>query len=235
MPTQKTLKRRVRTRMAKTGESYTAARRQLLAKADAARAGATEAGPPAEAAEATEAGRASVSDTALRRATGRGHDEWFAILDGWAADQHSHTEIARWLHETHGVPGWWTQTITVDYERARGLRARHEMADGFSVGATRTIAVSADRCLAAFTDPRIRGRWLPGPTLRQRPTRAARTARFDWADPPSRVVVYVEPKGDRKATVAVQHEQLPDAASGDRLKVAWRGWLGELKAVLEGA
>ncbi|MBA3587552.1 MAG: hypothetical protein H0W41_07935 [Chloroflexi bacterium] len=34
MTTQKTLKRRVRARAAKTGESYTAARAQLLRKAD---------------------------------------------------------------------------------------------------------------------------------------------------------------------------------------------------------
>ncbi len=35
MTQQKTFKRRVRARMAKTGESYTAARRQLLADAAA--------------------------------------------------------------------------------------------------------------------------------------------------------------------------------------------------------
>ena len=34
MTTQKTFKHRVRDRMAKTGESYTAARRQLIAKGD---------------------------------------------------------------------------------------------------------------------------------------------------------------------------------------------------------
>ena len=34
MPTQKTFKTRVRTRMSKTGESYTTARQQLLRKAD---------------------------------------------------------------------------------------------------------------------------------------------------------------------------------------------------------
>ena len=40
--------------------------------------------------------------------------EWFALLDAWGATGHSHTEIARWLHETHGVPGWWSQNITVE-------------------------------------------------------------------------------------------------------------------------
>jgi hypothetical protein len=33
--------------------------------------------------------------------------------------------------------------------------------------------------------------------------------------------------------VAVQHEQLPDAESAERLKGAWREWLGGLKRLLE--
>ena len=54
--------------------------------------------------------------------TGRSHAEWFALLDAWGATEHTHTEIARWLSETQGIPGWWTQNITVNYERARGMR-----------------------------------------------------------------------------------------------------------------
>ena len=71
--------------------------------------------------------------------------------------------------------------------------------------------------------------------MRQRPTRAARTARFDWADPPSRVIVGVTPKGTDKTLVYVTHEQLPDAESGERLKGASRGWLLALKGVVERA
>ena len=48
------------------------------------------------------------------------------MLDGWEAASRSHTEIARWLREEHGVDGWYSQSITVGYERARGLRAPGE-------------------------------------------------------------------------------------------------------------
>ena len=58
----------------------------------------------------------------MRNATGKGHGEWFGLLDAWGATDHSHTEIARWLNAEHGVPGWWSQNITVNYERARGMR-----------------------------------------------------------------------------------------------------------------
>jgi len=227
MPTQKTFKRRIRARMTKTGESYTAARRQLLHKViDPASHDADE--PTAEPRDAF-----VVSDDAMLRATGRGHAEWFSLLDAWGATDHGHTEIARWLGETHDVPGWWTQNITVAYERARGMRARHQMSDGYSVSVTRTVGVDAARALEAFTSASLRGRWLPGASMRQRSTHAALSARFDWSDPPSRVVVTVVVKSDDKVVVAVTHERVPDAASAERLKAAWREWLSALKALLE--
>ena len=98
---------------------------------------------------------------------------------------------------------------------------------------TRTIAVDAERALAAFTSPTLRRRWLPGVQMRQRPTRAALSARFDWSDPSSRMLVTVLRKGADKAVVAVGHERLPDAEAAERLKAAWREWLGVLKALLE--
>ena len=236
MPTQKIFKQRVRARMTKTGESYTAARRQLLQKTTDAADPAEDAGTTADATptEQPDAGVFVVADEAMQRATGKVHNEWFALLDAWGATTHTHTEIARWLSEAHGVPPWWTQSVTVSYERARGMRARHQMRDGFSVSATKTIATTPERALRAFTDARTRKRWLPTADMRQRPTRAAMAARFDWSDPPSRVVAGVAAKGADKTLVFVTHEQIPDAESGERLKRAWRESLVALKALLEG-
>ena len=233
MPTQKVFKQRVRARMAKTGEAYTTARHQLLR--NASDPDASPAAPVSLTAERTNpipSDAMLVADEAMIRATGRGHAEWFAILDAWGAVDHTHTEIARWLGETHGTPGWWTQNVTVAYERARGLRAPHQMADGFAVSVTRTVDIPPELALRAFTDETLRAGWLPVP-MRQRPTRARNTARFDWDEPPSRVVVSLVPKGEARTTIAVAHEQLPDAAAGERLKSSWRAWLAALKTVLE--
>src|SRR5688500_3822478 len=117
MTRQRTFKRRVRERMAKTGESYTAARRVLIADGDRPDAVA-EFEPP-------------VSGEKLVESTGRGWDEWLAILDEWGAIGRTHTEIARWLREERGVDGWYSQSIAVGYERARGIRAPGERSDGF--------------------------------------------------------------------------------------------------------
>ena len=251
MPTQKVFKQRVRARMTKTGESYTAARRQLLKKAsdpqpETSPEGATTPATTATASPIAEADAASastppasippdarlVADAAMVRATGKSHAEWFAILDAWGATDHTHTEIARWLNETHGAPGWWIQNITVSYERARGMRARHQMADGFSISVTRTINATPERALAAFTDETVRATWQTAP-MRRRPTRARNVARFDWDEPPSRVVVSLAPKADGRTAITVGHEKLPDAATGEQFKARWREWLATLKTTLE--
>jgi uncharacterized protein YndB with AHSA1/START domain len=228
MPTQKIFKQRVRTRMTKTGESYTAARRQLLRKAEEPAAAA-----PGQPGSEIPVDALLVADASMRRGTGKGHAAWFALLDAWGATDHNHTEIATWLREGQGVPGWWAQNITVSYERVRGMRAVHQQRNGYTISVTRTVSSDPDRALAAFTDTTVRNRWLPDAEMRRRPTRAVLTARFDWYDPKSKVVVSIVPKDDGKALVAVGHEQIPDAESAERLKTAWRGWLGELKAVLE--
>ena len=87
--------------------------------------------------------------------------------------------------------------------------------------------------LGGVHGPGRRRRWLTGPPMRQRPTRAATTARFDWADPKAIVIVAIVPKTPAKSVVTVTTERLPDAASVERLRAEWRTWLGQLKALLE--
>lgn len=107
MTTQKTFKRRVRARSAKTGESYTAARAQVLRKTDAPKsASAPEPAPDSMA-------LTGMSDEAMRSRSGRTIGEWLEILDAWDASKRKHPEIACWLVAEHGIGGWWAQSVTV--------------------------------------------------------------------------------------------------------------------------
>ena len=222
MTKQNTFKRRVRERMAKTGESYTAARRMLIAQGDHPDHPIAEFEPP-------------VAEEKVVEATGRGWQDWFNVLDDWGAASRSHTEIARWLREEQGVDGWYSQSITVGYERARGLRAPGERPDGFAVSATKTVAVPVERLFEAFEDTALRERWLPGADLRVRTATAPRTARYDWEDGSTRVIVGFDEMGEAKSRVAVSHERLPDADAADEMKTWWRERLAALKPLLEGA
>jgi hypothetical protein len=63
-----------------------------------------------------------ISEDSVRRRTGKGWDEWLAILDDWGAADKGHTESAKHLRDAHGVSPWWAQAVTVRYEYERGLR-----------------------------------------------------------------------------------------------------------------
>lgn len=186
---------------------------------------------------ATEASRARslrTSATAVKGATGRDYDEWSALLDAWGATDRTHGEIAAWLMDDHGIGNWWAQTITVDYEQARGMRPPGGGRDGrFEVGASKTVSVPVARLFAAFVDPAVRERWLPGAPLRERTSLPDRSARFDWEDGDTRVVVGFTAKGEGKSQAALVHERLPDAETAEERKAYWRERLAELKAMLE--
>lgn len=219
MTEHKSFKRLVRARMEKTGESYTAARAVLLA---------------AEEPEPDGTVVLTLSDEAIRRRTGRGWETWFDLLDAWDATERRHAEVARWLADEHGLDGWSAQSVTVSYERARGLRAVGQRPHGFSVTASRTVAVDVDRLYDAVVDPAQRAGWLPDAQLRERTATRPRSARFDWGDGTSRVVMGFVAKGDAKSAVALEHERLADAAAAQQMKAYWRERLGVLKQRLEG-
>lgn len=171
----------------------------------------------------------------LRRATGRGREEWFALLDEWGAAGRPFREIADWMIGEHGISHWWAQKLIVEYEQARGLRPPGVRPDGtFSVGASKTVGVEVDRLFMAFTDDELRERWLPGATMHVRESSPGRRLRCDWEDSTSRVEVDFTAQGAGKSHVVVQHDRLPDAASADRQKTFWRERLTALKTLLEG-
>ena len=174
-----------------------------------------------------------MSDAAIQKSTGKTWDEWFPILDAWGARERTHTEIARYVSEEHGVPGWWSQSVTVAYEQARGMRLKYERPDGFSVTASKTIAVSVEVLYDAFVDDVRRKEWLTDGWMSLRTAQPGRTARFDWEDGSTRVNVGFTEKGPSKSSVAVAHERLPDADEAETAKARWKARLIELKALLE--
>jgi hypothetical protein len=220
MTRQRSFKRLVRSRMEKTGESYTAARANLLT--------ATE---PAVA----EQPRLATSDEEIRRRTGRGWEEWFDLLDEWGAAERPHREIARWVAEQQGIHplAWNAQAVVGGYELARGLRVVGEFPDGFRVSVSKTVAVPVERLFDAFVDDALRERWLPGGDLRERTATRPRSARFDWGDGATRVHVTFAAKDDAKSTVSIQHIRLADAAEAERTRALWRERVATLKEVLE--
>src|SRR4249920_2755562 len=105
MPTHKDLKRLVRGRMQKTGESYTAARAQLTKTKPA-----VSNGPP-RVPERDYAKVAGMSDAAVKAKTGCTWKKWVDHLDHAKAYEWPHGKIVAHLYEKHEVPGWWAQMV----------------------------------------------------------------------------------------------------------------------------
>ncbi len=225
MTRQKSFKERIRARMEKTGESYVTARRRLIekAEADARRRSTPQTISPTR-----------TNDDAVLKNTGRGWDEWFALLDEWGAKKRKHGEIARWLVDTHGVHGWWAQHVTVAYEQARGIRAPGQRADGtYGVSASKTVDASVDALFHAFEDEDMRARWLGDFDVTIRTARPGQSITAAWEDGSTRLSIGFTAKGENKSQVALAHERVADARQADELKAFWREGLNELKKLLE--
>ena len=220
MTRQKSFKRLVRTRMEKTGESYTAARAVLLA----AVASASSEPPPLIA-----------SDAKIRERTGLGWEEWFDRLDEFGAADLSHRDIARWVAQQLDIEPlvWEAQAVTYSYERARGKRVIGQRTDGFTITASKTVAVPVDQLYDAFVDERLRQQWLPDGELRERTATKPKSARFDWGAGETRVHVVFDAKADARSTASLQHSRLVDADRADQMKAYWRERLTSLRSQLE--
>lgn len=211
MTQQASFKRRIRERMAKTGERYAAARRSLLAQVPKDR-------------RRTWASEPEASDEAVRKATGKSWDDWCDLIDAWPERSTDHTDIATYLRDTVGLDGWWSQQVTGGYERITGLRLPYERPDGtFTAGKTKTVAVDAVSLREMLLDDVQRDHLFPGQTheLRSRPdVKALRVAIG-----PGVAQFGLTPKADGRTSVSVQHAKLPTYDLVQEWKFYWEEWL----------
>ena len=227
MPKAKDLKRLVRARMQKTGESYTAARAQLLSKAPPSHGRQTESTSAPDYAKL-----AAMSNAVISKKTGKDWTQWVEALDWHNAARLSHRQIADIVSKEFGVPDWWTQAVTVGYERIKGIRAIGQRRDGsYEATKSRTFAVPVKKLFDAWAKAPVRKRWLAEPGITVRSATSPRAMRIVWSDA-TVVVLNFSTKGTSKSAVAVQHGKLPDKATATRMKQYWSDRLDALNEVL---
>jgi hypothetical protein len=219
MTTDKDRKRRIRARMEKTGESYTAARSQVLR---------TRPHPiPDNYIEL-----AGMSDAAVAAKTGKTWKQWVRTLDDLGAMEMKHKDIAKWVHDTTGLD-WWSQMVTVGYERIRGIRERGQRLSGtYEASKSKTLPVSAAEAFNAFANARQRKRWLDV-DLVVRKAAAPKSVRITWPDG-SNVEVWITAKGASRAAVAIQHGKLASQSAAADSKAFWTERLEALAELFAG-
>ena len=175
---------------------------------------------------------APFSDAAVKAKTGRDWAEWCALLDGRNAAALAHAEIVRIVWPLHDGGGWWSQAVTVGYERLRGKRETFGRSDGgFSASASKTVALDRERVCEWIGSATQRRRWAPA-GLKAVASTSARMLRFTGADG-SRIGVYLEPKDDRRTIVAVEVAKLADAKAVAAAKAIWKPALEKLHRLVE--
>lgn len=197
----------------------------------------------------------SIRDEKVATATGKRWEQWFRILDRWKAIDKGHKETARHLHAAYGLSAWWSQTVTIEHERARGVRETMQRTSGtFATDVTRTIDCGIRKAFAAWRDPAHLSAWFTkkaeqdfraggrysnadgdrGTFLAVEPPRRIR---FTWENPNhhtgSVVEVRFARKEDGRTVVRLTHARLGTKAEAEDLRGAWSWAMDSLKSYLE--
>jgi hypothetical protein len=136
------------------------------------------------------------------------------------------------VHTAYKVKDWWTQMVTVGYERIKGLRAIGQRRDGgFEANKSKTLNASASAVFKAFAHARVRKQWLPGVSVTVKKATPNRSVRMIWNDG-TPVEVWIVPKG-KKTTAQIGHRKLVSKEDADTRKEYWDGRLAALAQVLE--
>ena len=193
------------------------------------------------------------SDAAVRRDTGKDWQEWFAHLDAFGGPAKGRREIGNHLQAELKVDPWWSSTLIIEYENARGVVEKDGKPKGYTICATKAVKAGADRCFAAFASAAELDRWLgaghkadfreggaianpEGNRLELRKITPGKVFRGVWQDaaaaPGTPVEVKFQEAGG-KCTIMITHDRLQTRADADGLRAAWGEALGRLKALLE--
>jgi hypothetical protein len=187
---------------------------------------------PAAAKKPKAAADPGASDEAVRKATGKGWDQWCKVLDAAGAATSSHKDIAIKVHDL-GAGDWWSQMVAVGYEKLRGVRVVGQDCDGnWRTSGSKTFEVPVATLFKAFADPRTRARWL-GEKIVVRKMTAPKSLRITWSDGKTDLDVNLVAKGPGRSLAAVEHRKLSGAADVAAKKAYWAEKLGRLKALIE--
>lgn len=168
------------------------------------------------------------SDDAVEEATGRAWSEWFRLLDKAGARGWTHAQRAEWLAREKGVDGWWAQSVTVEYERERGLRAVGQRMDGaYEATLQRTLDAPPHAVERALREAAGALDAALGAEPRASDTAQGRVLRY--AAEGERVEVVLSPKPPARCVVRVTQGGLPSAKAREEAKARWQGVVEALR------
>lgn len=196
-----------------------------------------------------------MSDEQVKLRTGRGMKAWGALLDRWGAATKGHPATAKYLAQQHGLSSWWSQMVTVMYERDRGLREIGQKSSGsYSLDVQRTIRTDAKRAYAAWVEASAWNRWFSTKTKLSAKVGGSyangdgdtgtflalvpgKRLRFTWDNakhcPGTVVEVVITPTPDGRVKVGLTHTKLRTKKDREEMKGGWSWAMDSLRSYLE--
>lgn len=175
-----------------------------------------------------------ITDTAIRKATGKGWGEWYDLLDSAGAREMTHQQL-RSVIGREGAGEWWQQMIAVAYEQARGIRGKQHKDEGFAATASKTLKAGVTRVYAAWTEDEARSAWIDSTGWNIRRATPYKNLRITWVDGHSHIEVFLWPRGEGRTLIQVEHNKLGSLGDVQRLKAFWGVALERLRELLETA
>ncbi len=171
------------------------------------------------------------SDMAVKVKTGRDWQEWCRLLDAEGAEKLAHQQIVGIVRDKYSGGRWWSQMVTVGYERLRGLRTEGQGRDGhFNASISKTLPVGGSTAHEFFTGDEKRRFWLEEEVV-IKTARSPKSARMSWLDGTS-VNVWITAKGASKCSVGLEHRGLTTKEAACDAKKYWKRALERLATLV---
>jgi uncharacterized protein YndB with AHSA1/START domain len=191
-----------------------------------------------------------VDDATVSKETGQDLQAWFRDLDAQGGVAAGRRPLGDYLFKERKVAAWWTTTLLVEYEAARGVVEKDGQPNGYNICVTKSIAAPPEKVFDAF----VGGTWLgPGATCDGKEggrfadahghtgsfkkVAPPKTLRFTFAgdghSPSELVEVKFAPSGN-KTGITLNHNRCPNRAVADGMRAAWGAVLATMKTTLEG-
>ncbi len=181
-----------------------------------------------------------VTDAAIAKATGKDRAHWFAVQDSLDASLNHTARVRAFQEACPSVSGWWCQMLTVEWEKANGVRIEGQTSAGdFQVSCSKTIGATPEECFErVVSTPFLEGaNWTEGATwetqagsVEVRRADPGKMLRWFWhdADGKSTVEVSFVSVGSEKTTVVFRHHGLSSAGAREAYRQMWKQALQQI-------
>ncbi len=181
----------------------------------------------------------AIDEQKVIQATGHGREHWHAILESYGDGDHT-MRTKRLSRDHPDLDGWWIQTLTVDFERSKGLREVGQSCTGdYQVSCSKTVSGDPVEAYGRLLDAPFFARrdWqegtsfdLPDGSVQVRRADPGQMLRWFWYDPDgkSTVEVHFQGKPNGKTTLVIRHHQLVSNDARESYRSKWKDVLATI-------